>query len=247
MIIRLLPLLLIGSLALAQTPPGEKAEKSEKGERPELIALGHVLHGIVVANAPNEFEDRSEWGKTVPIDPKLKFMGLRTTVKVGDNLELPQGPWARSKIVIDDLEKDIRFHVRDLKTVEGGKQRIQVEVYVRFNWEHERKLWNKGIQLGGINAAGNSLAHFVVTCDFNTVIDTSNFPPRVSVDAQVKDTKADLREFELTKLTNIPLVSDAARKYSDEIRLVVQAILKAKEKEITPALNRVLAEVLGSK
>src|SRR5262249_51637305 len=160
------------------------SDKTETTERPELVALGHILHGLVVASAPNEFEDRSQWGKTVPLDPNLKFMALRTTVKVDDKFDLPQGPWARSKIVMADLEKDVRFHVRDLKSIEGGKQRIFVEVYVRFNWEHERKLWNKGLQLGGINAAGNSLAHFVVTCDFNTTIDTNVFPPSVKVDAQ---------------------------------------------------------------
>jgi hypothetical protein len=238
MLLRLLPLVLVGSLVRADDQPTEKQD---------LAALSQALQKVIAGTVPREIEDRSGWGTTVPVEPNMRFLNLRTIVKVGDKDELPHGSWSRSKGTIPDPDKDIQITVRELKSVEDNKQRLVVDVDIHFAWEHERKVWSKGIQLAGITAAGTSRSRTQVTCEFGTTLDVTVFPPLIKVDAVIKGTKTELREFELTKLTNIPLISEAARKHADEIRPLLQAMISRKEKELTPALNAALADALKKK
>lgn len=216
-------------------------------DKENLATLGQALQKIVATAVPREIEDRNDWGKTVPIEPGLKFMALRTTVRVDDHLELPNGTWRRSKGTIVAPDKDIQIRVRDLKKLDGDKQRLVMEVDIRFTWEHEQKLWTKGIQYAGIIVAGKALSRTEVTCDFATKINGNIFPPTFEVDLKIQQTKTDLREFEMTKLTNIAVISAAAQKYGDEIKPLLQVMLSRKEKELTPSLNAALAEALKKK
>jgi len=216
-------------------------------EQPELALLSQTLHRIAVDRAPRVFEDLADWNKSTPLEPGLSLLGLRTRVKVGDREELAHGSWSRSKIALGDVAKDTKVTVRELKPLPGGKQRIVLEIDARFAWEHERKVWLKGLPIAGLSAGGNCRGVATITCEFSSTLDTSVFPPTLKVDAVVKENKLELRELEVTKLPNIPLVGEQAKKLVAEIRPVLQVLLTYKEKDLTPVLNEVLAEALRKK
>jgi hypothetical protein len=229
-------LLTFACLAQAPTPPATPAERD---------SLAQVLHGLLVANAPREVEDRDDWGKTVPPEPGLGLMSLRTKVAVDDKVELPHGSWSRSKVTLADPAKDVQVEVLDLRPADGGKQRLELRVVVRGGWEHERKLWAKGLPLGGVTATGTALVQIDLGAEFTTAVDVTQFPPRLKVSAAVRQTKVELREFAVTKFTNSERVGEVAKRFGDELRPLLQLLVTRKEKDLTQALNDALAKALA--
>jgi hypothetical protein len=210
----------------------------------ELDVLTRSLQTLLVANTPREIEDRKSWDKTIPLDPKLKLKSLRTIVQVDGKAHVPDGSWSRSKITLNDPARDVQIYVRDLKPLEGGKQHIVLELVVRCGWEYERKEWEKGFQLIGVTANGTTRAQLFLAAEYSTKLDVATFPPQLKVDLKVTQTKLDLREFEVKRLTKSKLLSLQAKLLSDEIRDILQVLITRKEDKITNALNSALAKVL---
>src|SRR5262245_24015607 len=95
--------------ALAAPPPVAKAD-------PRYQALAKRIHKLVARDLKKPFEDRSGWGATIPIPPRLPFPRLkRTVVMVNGKPQLPDGPWVRTKLWLTDPEKDVRIEVLQLQ------------------------------------------------------------------------------------------------------------------------------------
>src|SRR5262249_60413124 len=83
--------------ALAAAPPG-KAGANKRYE-----ALARRIHQLVAKDLKKPFEDRSSWGATIPIPPRLPFPRLkRTGMMVNGKERLPHGGWGRNKGGLED-------------------------------------------------------------------------------------------------------------------------------------------------
>src|SRR5207253_820622 len=115
------------------------------GEKPPHADLARRIHQAVVAKMPRQYEDLSEWGKTIPPPPALRFPRLRrTVVRVGDRYELPHGSWKRTRVWVHDPARDLRIAVPEVRKVGKDTTRLRVEATVAVQGERERKEWVRG-------------------------------------------------------------------------------------------------------
>src|SRR4051794_38677569 len=116
--------LLVGSAVwLLLAPPCARP-----GEMPAQADLAERIHKSVTAKMPREYEDHSGWGRTIPLPPTLRFPRLRRTfVKVGDHYELPDGTWRRTRVWVNDPDRDLRIRVPEVCKVGKHRTRLLVE------------------------------------------------------------------------------------------------------------------------
>src|SRR5262245_53766460 len=92
-----------GSFALAQSTP-------------DYEPRSRLRRDLALKQAPRFVEDLSGWNKTTPIPQKLRLPGLqRTTIKVGDHLELAHGAWKRVRLWMENPDKDFTLRVTEFK------------------------------------------------------------------------------------------------------------------------------------
>src|SRR5439155_2362299 len=124
-------------LSLLMTAPLARAEDKSPNDN-----LARTIHSLIVPQIPKQHEDRSAWGQTIPIPPDLRRPGLRRTmIKVGDRMELPQGPWSRTKVWFDDPARDVEIRVVEKRKLDDGKTRLVREATIRLHGERQRQQW----------------------------------------------------------------------------------------------------------
>src|SRR5262245_28516497 len=120
--------------------------------------LSKLVHSIVVKELPKEYADKSDWGKTIPIPPKLRLPNLRTYVRVGDHDELPHGLWKKVRVWLDDPAKDLDIQIRELKKLENSNShRVLLDATVAFNAVQDVQHWQKGLATLGFSAQAKSV------------------------------------------------------------------------------------------
>src|SRR5438105_14771722 len=85
--------------------------------------LSRLIHRMVLKKVPREYEERFNWGSTVPVPDKLPLPNLRTYLKVGDRLEVPHGAWKRIRVKLND-PKDFKVKVKEFKKLDTGGYRV---------------------------------------------------------------------------------------------------------------------------
>src|SRR4051812_39594124 len=136
--------LLVGSVVclLFALPP------ARGGDKPAQADLAARIHQAVVAKMPRQYEDLSEWGKTIPPPPAVRFPRLRRTlIKVGDHYELPDGTWRRTRVWVDDPARDLTVQVPAVRKVGKNTTRLRVEATLAVQGERERQEWVRGVRL----------------------------------------------------------------------------------------------------
>ena len=135
---------------------------------------------------PKRFEDKSQWGKTIPLPPVVRLPRLRrTVVQVEGREEVPDGPWKRTVVWLDDPAKDISIRVLDVQQQEPARYKVKVAAAVAFHSERERQQWKNGVKLVGISIQADAKIAADVTCDVKISFDTSKFPPDVLAEPKV--------------------------------------------------------------
>src|SRR5271165_356953 len=75
--------------------------------------LNRLIHKAVVAKLPKVIEDDSGWGRTIPLPDKLRLLrARRTIVDVNGKPEVPDGTWIKTRLSVDDPERDLKIQVR---------------------------------------------------------------------------------------------------------------------------------------
>ncbi len=91
---------LVAVRVAADDAPADAPPASPKRDYADFSRL---IQKIVVKDLPKEFEQRTNWGNTVPLTERLRFPNLpRTKVRVGDREGYADGLWRKYKIRIDD-------------------------------------------------------------------------------------------------------------------------------------------------
>jgi hypothetical protein len=237
---RTLRLLLAGFIAalFASSAAMAAEEKSEYAE------LSNLIQKSLLAQLPKEIEDRSGWGKTIPIPPDMRLTVLHTRIKVGDKEELPDGAWIRNKLWFEDPAKDIQITVRELRKVDANTTKVRLESVVSAHLERERKLWRKGIGVPGLVTQADVKLFVGLDCDVAISLNAKAFPPEVVVEPKVTGCKIEVQEFELRKVGGKVLEGEVAQEISKDMKVVINELMRLNEDRIKNLANKVIARSL---
>ena len=233
--------LILTALVLA-LPLAVPASEGPKDEFPELSRL---LHKMVVKQAPREVEHKMDWGKSVPAPEKLRLPKVpRTTVKVGDRMELAHGGWKRIHAKLDNPEKDVKIRVKEFRKQEKGPYRVVIdaEAFLRCDGEWDQYL--KGITLFKVEAQADTTIASTIVCDVNVAIDFKKFPPEAKVDPTIVDMTLELKEFQLNRLGGTVEAEPLRKLANDLLRDMLRDLLKAYEPSVKKYANEAIAESL---
>jgi hypothetical protein len=232
---------LIGILAII--PLGTSAGEKPPAKAQDNAAFSQLVHRIVVKRIPKEgFEDTSGWGMTVPIPPKLRLPNLRTYIKVGDHLELPHGAWRRFKGKIEDPDKDLKIVVKEFKALNESTYRLVMDVDALIVFHGEWQQWQKGLLIIGAEAAGDANVTAAIVCDVKFSFDFKKFPPGLNVEPTVTELGLNLVDVKLRNPDGGK--NDKAIPLNNEIKELLNKVLKAAEPMIKSHANQVIAQSL---
>src|SRR5207248_1742925 len=80
----------------------------------------------------------------------------RMRVRVGDHDEWPDGPWLRTRVWVDDLDRDVTIKVRDVRPSDHQTTLLKVEATAKVHVERERQQWRRGLLLLGLLARADN-------------------------------------------------------------------------------------------
>lgn len=233
-------LLAVGTLAIGSTLSLDAAPAEEK---PDYAEFSKLLQQAVTAQMPKQFEDRSSWGKTIPIPDKLRLSGLRTRVKVGDKEELPHGHWKRTRVWVDDPAKNVQIQVRDVRKVDAKNTRVQVAATVALHCERERQQWSKGLLLIGLLVQADATVNVALDCDVAISLNTNKFPPELQIEPKVVDCQLNLKEFELIRVGKL-IEGKEARELGNELKDILKQLIRLYEPDVQERANKAIAKSL---
>lgn len=207
--------------------------------------LSKLLQKEVAEKCPKRFEDKSHWGRTVSAMTPVRMPRLpRTIVKVNGRDEFPDGSWKRSVFWLDDPAKQIQVRVVDVKHFDGNKHVVTVDAGVFVHCEREQQEWKNGFKLLGVTVKADARVNVQITCDIKITFDASKFPPDVLAEPKVAAIKIDLKEFDLHQIGRVMLEGDLPRLLGNELKELLQQLIKAKENEIKDFANASIAQAL---
>lgn len=216
----------------------------------DFTELSKLIHKIVIKDLPKEFTDTSDWGRTVPIPPKLRLPNLRTKVKVGDNEELPHGLWKKARLWLDEPAKDVAIKVRELRRLGDSKSyRLGVDATLAFNGIREWQHWQKGLATFGASAQARATIMVSLDIDVALSLGAGKFPPELKIEPKVVESKLLLKEFDLLRVTPIYglgalLEGEKAKEIGNEFKGLIQTLLTAHEPTVRDQANRIIAQAL---
>jgi hypothetical protein len=219
------------------TLPSGRGEDKPANPHAELSKL---IQQTVVPMVPKVWEDRSQWGSTIPIPPNLLIqLNTRTKVKVGDHEELPNGTWKRTRLWFDDPAKDVQITVKDLQKPEGKPYQVKLEVVAALHAERERQQWLKGIRLAQVEVEGDATVGLTFDVDVTTSLNLAKLPPEVLLSPKVTKVAIEMKEFQIRKAG--PFDGPLVRELSMELKGVVQELVRTREPTVEDFANAAIA------
>jgi hypothetical protein len=213
--------------------------------RDEFADLSRLLHKMVVKQAPREVEHKIDWGKSVPFPEKLKLPNVpRTTVKVGDKLELAQGSWKRIHAKLDNPEKDLKIKVKEFRKQEKGPYRVVIDAEALLHCDGEWNQYLKGIQLLKVEGQADATIISTMVCDVNVTVNFKKFPPEAKIDPTIVEMTLDLKDFQLNRLGGTVEAEQVRKLANDLLRDLVRDLLKANEPTVKKYANEAIVESL---
>lgn len=212
-------------------------------DKPDYSSFARRIQEAIVARMPRQFEDLSEWGKTIPLPADVRFPRLRrTAVKVGDHYEVPHGIWTRTRVWINDPAKSLQIQIRDSRKIDKNTTRLRVDATVAFQGQRERQRWVKGVSLFDISADADAVVAIGLDCDVKVAFDTSKFPPALRIEATVVKAQLALKEFNVRRVGPVVVVEQG--ELGEELKRTLQERLKTYEPQVKEYANRAIAESL---
>src|SRR5207248_8710338 len=100
-----------------------------------------------------------------------------------------------------------------------------------------------GLKLIGISVQADAQIAADLVCNVKISLDASKLPPDVLAEPKVASLKLELREFDLNRVGRI-LVGEPALQLGDELKGLLQELLRLHEEEIKDYANQALAKAL---
>jgi hypothetical protein len=222
-------------LALVLSVPAVAA-----AEKSTNAILAEHIKQAVVAKMPREHEDLSQWGKTIPLPPRVRFPRLRRTViNVNGRPSVPNGTWKRTKVWVNDPNRDLVLRVPEFRKVGKDTYRLRVETTVALQGTRERREWVNGISLLDVTADADAVVQIGLDVDVTVAFDLSKPLDGVKINARVAQARLDLRDFHLRRVGPVVILEQG--QLGEELKAILQAQLKAQEPRVKEEANRAIA------
>jgi hypothetical protein len=236
---------LLAVFAITAGDNNGKAVKPPAG-KPDYAEFSKLIQKVAVSKIPKMYEDTSGWGQTVPIPDKLRLPGLRTTVRVGNRMELPHGLWRKVKVSMKDPAKDVHISVREVKRLDPKTIRVSVQADATFGTAVQAQLWQKGLALPGFAGRANATIGVFIDCDVAMELVASKFPPEFKVEPKVANLKMDLRDFDLQEVSTLRLgkvlAGDRAKEVGNQYKGILQDAMHSAEPMVKDYANEAIAK-----
>jgi hypothetical protein len=223
-------------------PAAARADEAADG-------LARLIHKAVVAKLPPVIEDKSGWGRTVPLPERVRFPRLRrTVVQVGDHMEVPDGPWRQLRLRVEDPDRDLRVRVRDFRRLGPTTYRVVVDTDVALRTEADIQRWRNGVELADLTARADVALNVRLECDVSARLDAGRVPPRLLLVPEVQDLKLNLRQFTPRQVTfrraGVTIAGEGVEAAGEEVKDSLQAMLRAAEPDLKKRAGEGLARAL---
>jgi len=216
----------------------------EVRDKPDYTELSKRIRALALKEAPKEFTASPGWGQSTPFPPRLRLPNLpRTTIRVGDHLELANGSWKKAKIWMDNPDKDFALVVTELKPQEPSKYHLALTSTAPLLIDFEFQQWLNGLMLLGVNGRAKATIKVDLDCDVGLTLNVAKFPPEVSVEPKIAKTKIEVRELEVFN-PGTARRPDLAQNLNNEIKNFVQGMVQDAEPKIQDEANRAIAQAL---
>jgi hypothetical protein len=226
-------------------------EPAKAPRKADYADFSRQIQKIVAKQVPRFIQDSSGWGQTVPLPDRLAFPRLkRTTIRVGDRLELPHGLWRKFRVTIADPARDIGIQVRDFTQVNATTFRVKVDAQAAFRGEVEAQQWQKGLMLVGINADADATVGVALVCDVKVGFKSAkgSFIPDITLDPNVSDLKTSLPDFSLRRVSlkraGVVLEGEQARDAGNLVKGYLEDLMRSFEPQIKDLANQAIARGL---
>jgi hypothetical protein len=209
-------------------------------EKKTFSAMAKFIHGQVVTRIPKEFEEKSEWGKTIPATEPLRLPRLpRIRMKNGDKEELPHGLWKRTKIWMDNPHQNVLINVSQFKLDKNNVAHITVEATADFHAEREWQPWQKGLPLPVLKVQADVKVALHLEVEAKVGL-TLKLPPETTLEPKIIKAHLELKDFEVVRLSNriLAIENDSIKEMSRELKGLLQELVKQYEPQILAAMNQ---------
>jgi hypothetical protein len=226
-------------LALTLALPAQEAR-----EKPDYTELSTLIRSKVLKEAPKGFSAAPGWGQSTPFPPRLRLPNLpRTTIKVGDRLELAHGSWKKGRAWMENRERDLALAVTDLKPSEAGKYRLSLTGAAPLLVDYQFQQWLNGLMIVEVSGRAKAKVKVDLDCDIGLSLNVAKFPPEVTVEPKIAKTKIDVLELEVLNpgTANRP---DLAQGVNNQVRNFVQGLIQEAEPKIQEEANRAIAQAI---
>jgi hypothetical protein len=223
--------------AFILTAPAVRAE-----DKPDYSDLARLIHSTLIPHVPREFEDRSDWGKMIPLQPNLRLPRVRRTIiPVGDRMEMPHGAWKRTKVWLDEPARDVQIRVTELRNTGKDKTRLGLEATIALHGERERQQWRNGLHLFDLTVQADAVVTVALDTEVTVTLNAGKFPPDLTVQPKVLQTRLELKSFDLKRIGPVLLGSKEARDLGEELKGSLQELLRQYEPQVTQKANEAIA------
>jgi hypothetical protein len=227
----------------AQTAPAAPSDEAGRA------ALAHLIHKAIVAKLPGVYENNSGWGHTVPLPERLRAPRLRrTVVQVGDHMEVPDGPWRKVRLRMENPDRDLQVRVRSFKRLSGTTYRVVVETDAALLAEVDLQRWRNGLELADVTARADVGLNVLVECDVAGRLDAGRVPPRLVLEPEIRDLKLNLTQFTPKQVTlrraGLVLAGPGVEAAGEEVKGALQDLLHSLEPDLKQRAGEALAKAL---
>src|SRR5262249_16336588 len=143
--------------------------------------------------------------------------------------------------------KDIQIQVRELKPV-GKAHRLKLDADVSLRGWAEVQHWVKGLATAGFVAEADTRFGLYIECEFAITLDTKKFPPDIKVDPKVTDLKMEVKDFTRGQIASGPIAivleGQAARVAGDQVKGLLQDLVRSREPNIKDLANEAIARAV---
>jgi hypothetical protein len=236
-------------LLLAPVPLAAQTASPDPVDEVAAADLTRLIHKAIVAHMPPVYEDRSGWGRTIPLPERVLAPRLkRALVPVGDHMEVPDGPWHKVRLRLEDPDRDLHIHVRSFKRLGQMTYRVVVEADAALRSEADLRQWRNGVELADLTARADVGLNVRVECDVTARLATGKAPARLVLEPEIRDLKLNLKEFTPKQVTfrraGLTIGGGMVEAAGEEVKGVLQGLLRSVEPDVRQRAGEALARAL---
>lgn len=243
-IITIAVLLLVGSVAQAQTPPA----KTKVGQA-ETDALAKTLRELIVKHLPNPIvESSAGWGQQREATVGFKFHKEGGRLRTEPIKEMRNdGVWRKIAVTAPNAAQSLAVGIKDAESPEPGKVTFTALIGLDCDFRFEQQLWQKGIRLYSGETRGRFRAGLILKCEATTRTEKEPGSILPKVTFRLRATEAELHHDKIVVEHTAGLGGDAAKAFGDTVLYVVKQAKPSLERDLLAKANAGIVKAADTK